>query len=296
MRILLLSSQRRLRCYENVRFKEEMKKIGVKVRIVVPRKFEIVANQIGEKSIFYNGKPLKLPDVLIPRYSLNYFSSAIIRQFERLNILVLNGSYSRELAKDKMASIQMLSSANLPVPKTILAKFPLDTDFIEANLKYPIVIKKTQGSEGKGIILCKNRNQLEDIFEMFEVSLEKNVNILLQEFVTKSFGKDIRVFVIGGRAIGAMLRTGKKGDFKANYSGGGTVKLFKLTPELKWLAVESAKAIGLDIAGVDILFDKDGYKLCEVNASPYFEGFEKATGINIPLEIYNYIHLKLGNK
>lgn len=294
MKIWLLSSQSRLNCYENKRFQEETSHFGIKFRIVVPENFDIIPNKSGEDSIFYNSKPIIPPDVFIPRYTLNYFSSAVIRQFEELDVMVLNSSFPRELAKDKLASLQILSRNNLPVPKTILAKFPLKVEFVESQLEYPIIVKRTQGSEGKGIILCENRTQLEDIFELMSSSLDKNVNLILQEFITESKGKDIRVFVVGGRALGAMMRKGKNGDFKANYSGGGSVQKVQLTPELEWLAVEATRTIGLDIAGVDLLFGKDGFKVCEVNNSPYFEGFEKATGINVAQEILNYITVRMG--
>lgn len=293
MRIWILSSTAKLKCYENERFREEAKKLGIKCRIVIPEKFEIVTTKRGEKCLYYTEKPINYPDVLIPRYTMNYFSSAVVREFEKSDTLVLNKSRNRELAKDKLAALQFLSNYNIPIPKTIVAKFPLNIDFVERSLEYPILIKKTQGSEGKGIILCENRSQLEDIFELMESSINTSTNLILQEFVKKSYGKDIRVFVVGGRAIGAILRQSINNDFKSNVSGGGIAKPFKLTPEIEWIAVESANAIGLDVAGVDILFDEDGYKVSEVNASPYFQGFEQATGINVPLEILNYISLKI---
>lgn len=294
MRVWLLTSAKRYKCYENARIREEMNKLGVRFRLLVPDKFEIVISRDTEKNLFYNQKPVKYPDVLMPRYTLNYFSSAVIREFEKSGkTLVLNKSDARELAKDKLASIQALSSHNIPVPKTLLAKFPLDIDFVERNLEYPILVKKTHGSEGKGIVLCRRGGELEDIFELMESSIDAKTNLILQEFIEKSYGKDIRVLVVGGRAIGAMLRKGIEGSYKSNYSRGGNVEPIKLTPDIESLAVESAKILGLDIAGVDILFDEDGYRVCEVNNSPYFEGFEKATKMNIPREIYKYITLRL---
>jgi gamma-F420-2:alpha-L-glutamate ligase len=120
-----------------------------------------------------------------------------------------------------------------------------------------------------------------------------NVNIIIQEFIESSRGRDLRVFVIGGRAVACMERTGKAGDFKSNYSRGGSVKKFDLNPEIEWLATESAKILGLDIAGIDLLFDGDHYKICEANSSPGFEGLESCCDINIPAEIYKYIKVRL---
>jgi RimK family alpha-L-glutamate ligase len=297
MKIYLLTSKKRLRCYENIRIKEEADKRGIKLRVLIPEKFELVIGADGNEHIFYNEKPLSMPDVFLPRHTTSYFSYMVARHFEQNGVFIINTASARQIAKDKLLTLQYLAQNNIPVPKSILAKFPLNISFIEKYLSYPMIVKKSEGSEGKGIMLSENRGQLEDLIEMFEESVDtKKLNIILQEFISEKKGKDIRVFVIGGRAIGAMLRTGKEGDFKANYSGGGTVEKFELTPEIEWLTVESAKIIGLDIAGVDILFDKAGYKICEVNASPYFEGFEKATQINIPNEILNYLSVRVGEK
>jgi len=295
MKIYLLSSQKRLRCYENIRMKKEAQNTKINFRTLIPEKFELVIEAGGTEQIFYNEKPFSLPDVFIPRYDTTYFTHMITRYYEQNNTFVLNISSARKTAKDKLLTLQYLAQNNIPVPKSILAKFPLNISFIEKNLSYPMIVKKTEGSEGKGIMLSENRNQLEDLIEMLEESVDtEKFNLILQEFISEKKGKDIRVFIIGGRAIGAMLRTGKEGDFKANYSGGGAVESFPLNPEIEWLAVESAKVLGLDVAGVDILFDKEGYKICEVNASPYFEGFEKATGINVSKEIFKYLTVRLG--
>jgi RimK family alpha-L-glutamate ligase len=222
-----------------------------------------------------------------------YFALAIIRHLERLGALVLNGSQSIEASKDKLATLQILSANSIPIPKTMLAKFPLNIDYVEKEFTYPLVLKTVSGSEGKGVVLCERKSHLEDIASFMEESRDPRVNVILQEFVASSKGKDIRVIVVGGRPIGAMLRTATTGKFKANVAAGGSVEPFQTTPEVEWLAVESARLLGLEIAGVDILFDGDSYKVCEVNSSPGFEGFEKATGVNVPQEVYNYIRVRL---
>jgi len=157
-----------------------------------------------------------------------------------------------------------------------------------------LIVKTVSGSYGKGVFLCENRDQLEDLADLIEVSKDQRVNVIIQEFVLFSNGKDVRVFVVGRRHIGAMVRIAREGKLKANFSAGGTVASFDLNPAVERLAVESAKLVGLDIAGIDILFDGDSYKVCEVNSSPGFEGFEKATGLNVPQEIYHYIQVRLG--
>jgi RimK family alpha-L-glutamate ligase len=118
-------------------------------------------------------------------------------------------------------------------------------------------------------------------------------NIILQEFIEKSRGTDLRAFVLGGRVIGCMQRTSET-SFKANFSKGAKVEPYALTPEIEWLATESARLANLDIAGIDLLFDDDGYKICEANSSPGFKGMEKAIGQSVAEDILDYIILKTG--
>jgi len=238
-----------------------------------------------------------LPDILIPRMGANtsYFSLAIIRHMERLGVFMMNSSQSIETAKDKLAAMQVLAANNLPIPKTMLAKFPVNIEVVDKEFSYPLIVKTVSGVAGKGVFLCENRSQFEDLIHLMEISRDSKVNVIIQEFISSSRGKDIRVFVVGGRPIAAMLRIAKDGKFKANYSAGGDVAPFELNPEVEWLAVESARLVNLEIAGVDILFDGNYYKVCEVNSSPGFHGLEKATGLNIPGEIFNYPRIRIGN-
>lgn len=296
MRVWILAKKENFKSYENKRFQEEAEKIGVELQLFAPEEFDIIVTKEGGRSILFNDSPADLPDCLIPRMGAGttYFALAVIRHLERLSVFVLNSSQSIETAKDKLATLQVLAANNIPIPKTMLAKFPLNIDMVEREFNYPLIVKTVSGSYGKGVFLCENRAQLEDLVDLLEISKDPKVNLIVQEFVSSSKGKDIRVFVVGGRAIGAMLRIAKKGKFKANFSLGGEVSPFNLNPAVEWLAVESAKLLGLDIAGVDILFNGDSYMVCEVNSSPGFEGFEKATGINVPKEIFNYLRVRLG--
>lgn len=296
MKVWILARKENFENYENQRFKEEAEKEGIELLLGASDDFDIIVTKEGKKSILYKGDYVDLPDCLIPRRGsgTKYFDLAVIRHLEKMGVFVVNSSQSIETAKDKLHTLQMLAANKIPIPKTILAKLPLNIDFIEKYFTYPLIIKTLSGSEGKGVFLCENREQLEDFINFIEVSKDVNVNITLQEFFESSKGRDIRVFVLGGRTIGAMLRIAKEGKIKANFSAGGEVSSFELKPEVEWLAVESARVIGLDIAGVDILFNGDTYVVSEVNSSPGFKGFEKATGINIPQEIYHYIKVRLG--
>jgi gamma-F420-2:alpha-L-glutamate ligase len=295
MNIWILEKFKDFDSYTSNRFKEEAEKMNIGIKLVAPEEFDLIVTKEGEKSILYNGKQVSLPDCLIPRIgTVTYYSLAIIRHFERLGVFILNSSQSMETSKDKLASLQLLASNNIPIPKTMLAKFPINISVVEKEFKYPLVLKTITGSQGKGVFLLESRNKLNDIATLMEISKDPKINLILQEFISPSKGKDIRVIVIGGRTIGAMLRKAKGKNFKANYSAGGQVSPFDLNPAIEWLAVESARLMGLDIAGVDILFDKNNnYRICEINSYPGFEGFEKATGLNVPNEIFNYIKLRL---
>lgn len=296
MKIWIFAKKEKQKTYENKRFLAEAEKNGIEMKLVTPEDFEILEPRDSNQTILYRHKPVALPDFVIPRMGsgTTYFGLAVLRQLEQLGVFLLNHAQGIESSKDKLEATQILASNNIPLPKTMLAKSTIRTSLIKKEFKFPIVVKPVSGSEGRGIMLCENIAQLQDVLELIQKSSDGKQNIILQEFVSDSSGKDIRVFVIGGRAIGAMLRTGKKGSFKANFSAGGTVAPFPLSSEIEWLAVESAKALKLEIAGVDILIDKGSYKVCEVNSSPYFKGFEAATGKNIPQEIFQFAQVRLG--
>lgn len=280
--------------YENNRLKETAEKLNISLEYVFPDDFEIIVTKEGWKSILYNDKPVELPDFLIPRRgsSSTYFTLAIIRHLEKLGVNVINTVNSIEISKDKLASMQVLASNNIPIPQTMLAKFPVKVDMLSTYFKYPIIVKTLSGTQGKGVFLCETKSRLGDLMDLLENSIDPKTNLVFQEFISSSRGRDIRVIVIGGRPIGAILRKAKGKKYKANYSAGGKVEKFDLNPEIEWLAAESAKLMDLDIAGVDILFDGDHYKICEVNSSPGFKGFEEATGIDVPTEIFNYLKVR----
>jgi gamma-F420-2:alpha-L-glutamate ligase len=293
MKIWILEKKADFGSYTSSRFNEVARNMGIELKLVAPEEIDLIVTKEDMKSITYNGNIIELPDCLIPRIgTVTYYALAIIRHFERLGVFILNSSQSMETSKDKLSTLQLLSSNNIPIPKTMLAKFPLNTPFVEKEFSYPLIVKTVVGSKGRGVFLVENRNKLNDLVNLLEISKDPKTNLILQEFISTSKGRDIRVIVIGGRAIGAMLRTAADDNFKANYSAGGKVISYKINPTIEWLAVESARIVGLDIAGVDILFDENSYKVCEVNSYPGFEGFEKATKINVPKEIFKYISVR----
>jgi RimK family alpha-L-glutamate ligase len=215
-----------------------------------------------------------------------------LRHLERLHVPILNNSDSIEAAKDKMYTSQILAAHNIPIPRTMLVKFPVDISLVEKQIGFPCVIKVLSGSYGEGVHLVQNAEGFKELMEFIN-SLKSSINILIQEYISSKPGHDIRVMVIGGRPIGAMLRKSTDGSFKANITRGGVGEPFSLTDEISYIATETARILDLDIAGIDLLFDGEGFKVCEANSAPGFEGFEKFCNVNVAKEIVQYCSFRL---
>jgi gamma-F420-2:alpha-L-glutamate ligase len=278
--------------YPTKRLIEAAYSMNIQLTIRETHKFDLVVSQDGLETIYYDGVLVKeWPEAVLPRIGakIDYFSLAVVRQIQKMNILLLNDLSSLEISKDKLKTLQTLGAANLPIPKTMIAKFPFQYESIAKEFQYPLILKKSSGSQGKGVLLVQSEQHLKDI----EGMLETKHPLIFQEFIKSSTGKDIRVVVVGGKALGAMMRMANSG-YKSNFHQGGSVKRINLSNAVEWLAIDAAKQIGLDIAGIDLLIGSDTYKICEVNSSPGFEGFETATGIDVPKQIMEYIIVRCG--
>jgi len=281
--------------WETRKLVEEFENQGIKVRVVNPQDVDIFVDRDDRKSILVAGKSRALPDFVIPRTGsgTTYFIKAIIRHLERLGVILINGSDAIDNVKDKLYTQQVLGQSSLPVPKTLLVKHPIDIDFVEKNIGYPSIIKTLSGSFGAGVFLCENRNQLQQLLKMAEIT-KPSYNIIIQEFIKESHGKDLRVLVVNGKVVGCMMRQSTDDDFRANITRGGEGIPYQIDEDIQWLGGESARLLNLDIAGVDLLFDDDGYRICEVNSSPGFEGMDKYTKTNIAEKIVTYVKHKIG--
>ena len=281
--------------YETDILVEEFEKQGIKVRVVNPQDVDIFVDRDDRKSILVGGKTRALPDFVLPRTGsgTTYFIKAIIRHLERLGVILINGSNSIDAVKDKLYTQQILGQSNLPVPKTLLVKHPIDVEFVESNIGYPAIIKTLSGSFGAGVFMAETRKQLKQLIKMAEITNE-NYDIIIQEYIKDSYGKDLRVFVLNGKVVGCMMRQSTDDDFRANITRGGEGIPYQITEEIEWLGGECARLLNLDVAGVDLLFDNGGYKICEVNSSPGFEGMDKYCKTNIAEQIVTYVKYKLG--
>ena len=281
--------------YEIQRLVEEFEKQDISIRVVNPQDVDIFVDRDDRKSIRVSGKLRKLPDFVLPRTGsgTTYFIKAIIRHLERMGVILINGSNSIDAVKDKLYTQQVLGQSSLPVPKTLLVKHPIDVEFVESNIGYPAIIKTLSGSFGAGVFMAETRKQLKQLIKMAEITNE-NYDIIIQEYIKDSYGKDLRVFVLNGKVVGCMMRQSTDDDFRANITRGGEGIPYQITEEIEWLGGECARLLNLDVAGVDLLFDNGGYKICEVNSSPGFEGMDKYCKTNIAEQIVTYVKYKLG--
>ena len=281
--------------WETQKLIKEFEKQDIKTRIVNPQDVDIFVDRDDRKSILVDGKARALPDFVIPRTGsgTTYYIKAILRHLERLGVILINGSASIDTVKDKLYTQQILGESNLPVPKTLLVRHPINLNWVEKNLNFPVIIKTLSGSFGAGVFLAETKKQFEQLLKMAEIT-KPSYNIIVQEFVKDSWGKDIRVFVLNGKVIGCMMRQAVDDDFRANITRGGEGIPYQIDEDIEWLGGESARLLGLDIAGVDLLFDNGGYRICEVNSSPGFEGMDKYTKTNIAEDIVTYVKHKIG--
>jgi RimK family alpha-L-glutamate ligase len=258
-----------------------------------PDNFDIIADHDIRQGIKYEGKDIDLPKILLCRLGAGIlpFQLAVIRHFEQAGVICVNSSESIETVKDKLRTSQILSRYNISIPKTMMLRFPIDETLIKDKIGFPCVVKVVTGSYGEGVYLCERQRDFKKLME-FVKNLGNRKTLIVQQYIGTRPGEDLRVLVIGGKVIGAMRRTAPEGDFRANITNGGTGENFTVTPEIEYMARETAKVLKLDIAGVDLLFNKEGFCVCEANSNPGFAGFEKYCGVDVADHITDYIRFR----
>ena len=288
MKIAILSTGPEI--YSTKRLVEAVKERGHEAIVVNHTKCNIVMEQSGA-SILYQGKHLEGIDAVVPRIgaSVTFFGTAVVRQFEMMKVFSTLSSVALMRSRDKLRSLQILAGAGLGIPKTVFAKFPKDKDVDEMIKEVdhaPLVIKLLEGTQGLGVVLAETHKAAKSVIEAFSGLKE---NIIVQEFIKEAGGADIRAFVVDGEVVGAMKRQGKEGEFRSNLHRGGSGTIIKLKRAEKSAAINACKALGLRVAGVDMLQSSRGPLILEVNSSPGLEGIEKATEIDIAGKIVEYI-------
>jgi len=281
--------------YETDRLVEEFKNQNINIQLIDPNTIDIFVNKDNKSSILVNGDSVPLPKFVFPRTGsgTTYHIKAVIRHFERMGVVVINGSDAIDNVKDKLYSHQILAQSNLDIPKTMLLKHPIDVEFVEKHIGFPAIVKTISGSYGRGVFLAETKKQFKQLLSLAELT-KPSYNIIIQEFIKDTWGKDLRVLVVNNKVVGCMMRQAKDDDFRANITRGGEGFPYEVNEQIEWLASESSKALDLDIAGVDLLFDNGGFKICEVNSNPGFEGMEKYTKKNVAEEMVQFIKMKIG--
>ncbi len=239
--------------------------------------------------VHYQERVLDDFNAIIPRIgaSITFYGTAVIRQFEMMGVFSLNESVAISRSRDKLRSLQLLSRKGLGLPVTGFAhSTKMTQELIKLVGGAPLVIKLLEGTQGKGVVLAETESAAESVIDAFR---EMDANILVQEFIKEARGTDIRCFVVGDEVVASMQRTAKPGEFRSNLHRGGTAKVIEITPEERQAALDATKALGLNLAGVDMLRSSRGPLIMEVNSSPGLNGIETATGKDVAGMIIEYL-------
>ena len=286
MKLAILS--RSPRCYSTRRLREAAEQRGHKVRVLNTLLFSIDLQE-GTPDLYYRTKLLSTYDAILPRIgaSLTYFGTAVVRQFEQMDVFSANSSIGIANSRDKLRSLQILSRHDIGIPRTTFVRDRRDVlPAIERVGGAPVIIKLLEGTQGVGVILADSEKIAEAIIETLHSTKQ---NVLIQKFIAESKGKDVRAFVIGDRVVAAMRRVAQGQEFRSNVHRGGRTELVQLDEEYERVAVQSAQIMGLRVAGVDMLEGKDGPQVMEVNSSPGLEGIEGATKLDVAGAVIDYI-------
>lgn len=288
MKIVILSRSKYI--YSTSRLIEEARKRGHRVIVVDPLKCNLVMEK-NEPHVHVVKHKLERVDAIIPRIgsSITHYGSAVIRQFEMMNVFTSLKSNSLLRSRDKLRSMQLLSRESIDFPKTFYTNMNSSLE-AEEILEFvgdaPIVVKVLEGTQGVGVMLLESKMAAISVIEAMH---SMHAKIMVQEFIEEADGKDLRVFVVNNKIVGAMLREGKEGDFRSNLHRGGKGTAVTLSKDEKQIALKACKAMGLEVAGVDMLRSKRGPLILEVNSSPGLEGIETVTGVNIAESIIKYV-------
>lgn len=286
MKIAILSRNPKL--YSTRRLFEAAESRGHDVRIIDFLKCYMVVKK-GEPEIYYDGEKLSGIDAVIPRIgaSRTLYGTAVVRQFEMMNVYCVNESQAIVRSRDKLRSMQLLSRGGIGMPVTAFASDPTDVNHLIREVEgAPLVVKLIEGTQGVGVVLAETQKAAKSVIEAF---YGLNANMLIQEFIEESKGSDLRAIVVGGEIIASMKRQGKEDDFRSNLHQGGKATKITLKRSEKSTALKAAKLLGLNVAGVDMLQSSKGPMIMEVNSSPGLEGIEKITDIDVASRIIEFI-------
>ena len=286
MKLAILS--RHPKCYSTRRLIESAHKRGHAAEVLDTLQFSIDLAE-GNPQLFYRSEILEDLDAVIPRIgsSITYFGTAVVRQFEQMDVHCANSSHGIANSRDKLRALQILSRHHIGMPQTTFVRSQRDVlPAIRRVGGAPVVIKLLEGTQGVGVILAESEKVAEAIIETMQCTRQ---NVLVQKFVAESKGRDIRAFVVGDRVVAAMRRVATGNEFRSNVHRGGRTQVVELSNEDQRTAVRAAQIMGLRVAGVDMLESDSGPQIMEVNSSPGLEGIERCTQLDIAGAIIDYI-------
>ncbi len=292
MLIYILS--RNIELYSTSRLYEAVKQRHHKVRVINHMYCDLLIEQ-GKFSVLYEGETLPLPDYIIPRIGSNVtsYGEKVIRHFEKMGVSTLTSSEGLLLSRDKLKSLQVLAEAGVDMPTTYFSNdFHEVEPIVKTKLGYPFILKVIEGTQGLGVHLIKNEPTAQNFFDHFANSKKQ---VILQEFIKESSGRDLRIITAGNRIIAAMERIAPQNEFRSNIHRGAIGYKIRLSDEEQQMAINALKAVGLKFGGVDIIRSKKGPLILEINSSPGLEGIEGTTNIDVAGEIIKFIEEDFNN-
>lgn len=278
MRVLILSRNASL--YSTSRLVLAGRSRGHEVTVADPLDFHIVVSR-GRPSMFLGGRSVPRADVVIPRIgaSITNYGLAVVRQFDMMGVPVLNTAVAIARSRDKLRAMQLLTKRDIDVPKTVCARTP---DSVDLALEFiggtPAIVKLQQGAQGIGTMIAETPQA---VTSLLETLWAMGQDIILQEYIAESKGRDYRAIVVGGRVVASMRRQAKAGEFRSNLHRGGLGMRVRMDKRYVQAATAAVKVMGLEVAGVDMLEGRDGPKILEINSSPGLEGIERTSGVDV---------------
>ena len=286
MKLAILSCSSK--CYSTRRLREAAEHRGHKVKVLDTLRFAIDL-QPGEPDLYYRQKQLSAYDAIIPRIgaSVTHYGTAVVRQFEQMDVYTANSSAGIVNTRDKLRSLQILSRHNIGIPRTTFVRDKKDVlPSIERVGGAPIIIKLLEGTQGIGVLLAESVSAATAMIELLQ---SQKQNVLIQKFVAESKGRDVRAFVVGDQVVGAVRRVAQGQEFRSNIHRGGMAQPVELDEQYRDTAVRAAQIMGLQVAGVDMLEGADGPQIMELNSSPGLEGIERSTQLDIAGAVIDYV-------
>ncbi|MCW9706200.1 30S ribosomal protein S6--L-glutamate ligase [Fodinibius salsisoli] len=290
MHIVVLSRNSNL--YSTSRLVEAIEDAGHTATVLDHLKCDIVSEE-DNPCIFYRGTKVTGIDAVIPRIgaSVTFYGSAVVRQFEMMKVFTAVESQALVRSRDKLRSLQIMARSGVGMPKTVFTNYSTEVKkIIESVGGPPLIVKLLEGTQGVGVVLAPTFQAAESIIQAFH---SMKARVIVQEYIAEAKGEDIRAFVVDGKVVGAMKRTGEEGEFRSNLHRGGTGALIKLSDRERKTALIAAEAMGVSVAGVDLLQSDRGPLALEVNSSPGLRGIEAATGKDIAGKIVSFIERKV---